>query len=254
MQVAIIGNGAIARYVQAELARHEIGVAAFIVRSGNEPSGAVSAVAELPKGIDLLVDCAGHSGLAAHGPAALRHGIDVLTLSLGALADEQLFGKLTQAAADGRSRLHLASGAIGALDGLRAAAVGNLSKVSYTGRKPPRGWKGSAAEDVCDLDRLQSAHVHFSGTARDAALRYPKNANVAAAVALASVGFDATEVTLIADPNVSANVHEIRAEGDFGTMAFTLEGNSLPDNPRSSALAAMSAVAGVLEMRKKVGF
>jgi aspartate dehydrogenase len=73
-------------------------------------------------------------------------------------------------------------------------------------------------------------------------LLYPKNANVAAAIALAGIGFEKTRVKLIADPTITKNSHEIRAEGDFGNMLFSIQGNTLPGNPHTSALAAMSVV------------
>jgi aspartate dehydrogenase len=74
-------------------------------------------------------------------------------------------------------------------------------------------------------------------------LAYPKNANVVAAVALAGIGFDDTTVRLIADADISANIHEVQAKGDFGMFTFQISGQSLPDNPRSSALAAMSVIS-----------
>ena len=88
--------------------------------------------------------------------------------------------------------------------------------------------------------------MHFTGSARDAALEYPKNANVAASVALAGVGLDDTIVELVADPTIGRNIHEVVAEGDFGRFEFRVEGKSLPDNPRSSALAAMSVVHEII--------
>lgn len=252
MQVGIIGKGAIAGYVAAHIdTGPDIHLSARLLRTPQE--GAVTDVADLPP-LDLLIDCAGHGGLLAHGAKALARGIDVLTLSVGALADAQLAQDLTAAARTGGARMHLATGAIGALDALRAARAGGLERVVYTGRKPPEGWRGSPAEDVLDLDALSQATPHFEGSARDAALRYPKNANVAAAVALAGVGFDDTQVALIADPSATGNMHEIHAKGAFGEMTFTISGTSLPDNPRSSALAAMSAIAAVTQLRDVVRF
>jgi aspartate dehydrogenase len=192
-----------------------------------------------------MVDCAGHAGLIQHGCAILERGIHLITLSLGALAEPNLKERLEQAARNGGAQLHLASGAIGGLDSLHAAHVGGLTEVTYVGRKPPRGWKGSPAESILDLDKLDASTVHFEGTAREAAIAYPKNANVAAAVALAGFGFDATRVKLIADPSISTNIHEIHALGAFGQFSFHIEGQALPDNPRSSALAAMSAVSAI---------
>ncbi|ABD54368.1 aspartate dehydrogenase [Jannaschia sp. CCS1] len=252
MRVGIIGKGAIAGYVTAQIAAMaDVSIAARVLRQPVD--GAVTDVADLPA-LDLLIDCAGHAGLSAHGPQALAREIDVLTLSLGALADAALSQRLAEAATQGAARLHLASGAIGALDALRAAKAGGLTRVTYTGRKPPAGWRGSPAEDVLDLSSLTEATPHFEGSARNAALRYPKNANVAAAVALAGLGFDDTQVALIADPNAAGNIHEITAEGTFGQLAFTITGNSLPDNPRSSALAAMSAIAAIRQLHDPIRF
>jgi aspartate dehydrogenase len=215
----------------------------------------VASIADLPDDIDHMIDCAGHTALKSHGPEILRRGIDLSTVSLGALADPVLYRNLEQAAIDGRAKLHLASGAIGALDCLRAARVGGLESVTYVGRKPPESWKGSPAETRLDLDGLGDvAQLHFEGCARDAATEYPKNANVAAAVALAGLGFDDTEVKLIADPNVSENIHEIQATGSFGRFSFEIRGQSLPDNPRSSALAAMSVVSKLEQISESVCF
>lgn len=252
MRLAVIGKGAIAGYVTDAIdAQRDLSLVTRILRHAGD--GAVADVADLPP-VDLVIDCAGHAGLAQHGPAALARGIDVLTLSLGALADAGLTAALERAARDGGAQLHLASGAIGALDALRAAAIGGLSEVTYTGRKPPQGWRGSPAEERLDLDALTGATTHFTGTARDAALRYPRNANVAAAVALAGAGFDATRVALVADPEATGNTHEIHATGAFGALSFRITGASLPDNPRSSALAAMSAVAALKAARAPIRF
>jgi aspartate dehydrogenase len=86
------------------------------------------------------------------------------------------------------------------------------------------------------------------------AIEYSKNANVAAAVALAGIGFDETRVELIADAEISDNVHEIRATGEFGRFHFEIRGHSLPDNLRSSALAAMSIISSLEQQTQRVVF
>lgn len=263
MRLGIIGDGAISRYVRDKAVEHGHDVRALLLRPERlrerktEPNGTlcVGTAADLPNDIDCMIDCAGHTALKAHGPGILRSGTDLITVSIGALADSSLFESLEQAAIEGSARLHLASGAIGALDCLRAARVGSMQSVTYTGRKPPQSWKGSPAETRLDLDNLTSGpETHFDGSARDAATQYPKNANVAAAVALAGIGFDDTMVKLIADPDVAENIHEIRATGEFGSFSFEIRGHSLPDNPRSSALAAMSVVSKLEQESQRVIF
>lgn len=255
MNIGLIGQGAIARYVMRGIETQGHNLAAVLVRAenvGNNPDLFVSTVQEFPDTIDVVIDCAGHEALAEFGPAVLAGGTDMITVSAGALADQDIADRLEQAARQGKSRLHLVCGAIGALDCLSAAANGKLASVTYVGRKPPSGWKGSPAEDSLDLASLAGAEEHFAGTARQAALRYPKNANVAAAVALAGLGFDDTQVRLIADPTIEQNIHEVEAEGDFGAFRFRICGNALPDNPRSSALTAMSVLAKLDQISKPI--
>ncbi|MCF2903662.1 aspartate dehydrogenase [Octadecabacter sp. CECT 8868] len=253
--VALIGYGAMAHYVAMHLEQSPWQVSHCVIRQGRE-SAARDAVGdgiafvrhadEIDKLPDLAVDCAGHLGLQAHGAAFLRKGVPVISASLGALADDDTYVELEQAAQEGGTTLQLATGAIGALDALSAAKIGGLEAVQYTGIKPPASWRGTPAETAGHLDALGEPLIHFEGNARDAALRYPKNANVAAAVALAGVGFEQTRVRLIADPSADGNRHEISAKGAFGAFEFTINGASLPDTPRTSALAAMSVVDRIL--------
>lgn len=263
MNIGIIGEGAIGSYVRDQILERGHQLRALILRPETlrnretelEGTHYVASVAELPDDIDHMIDCAGHMALKSYGPDILRRGTDLTTVSIGALADPGLYRMLEQAAKDGHARLHLASGAIGALDCLRAARVGGLQNVIYIGRKPPQSWKGSPAETRLDLDNLNAgAEVHFDGSARDAATEYPKNANVAAAVALAGIGFDNTQVKLIADPDISENIHEIQAIGNFGQFSFEIRGQSLTDNRHSSALAAMSVISKLEQVSQRVGF
>jgi len=111
-----------------------------------------------------------------------------------------------------------------------------------TRRRSPNAWRGTHAEKLVDLGALTSATEFYRGTAGDAARLFPQNANVAATIALAGLGFERTEVSLNADPAAPGNIHLIEAEGAFGRMRVEMEGRPLPSNPKTSTLAALSVL------------
>jgi aspartate dehydrogenase len=200
----------------------------------------------LALGPRLVAECAGHAGLLQSGPGVLRAGIDLVVASVGALADAALEKALREAAREGGARIRIPSGAIGALDAISSARVGGLNRVTYTGRKPVLAWRGTRAESSFDLDGIREATLIFEGSAREAALAFPQNANVCAAVALAGVGFDATTVQLFADPQARGNEHQVEAEGSFGMLRYHVIGNPLEENPKTSSLAAYSLLRCLL--------
>lgn len=197
---------------------------------------------------DVVVECATQAALTNCGPTVLAAGIDLLMISNGALAAPDLLEALRTAAAKGNSRLYVPSGAVGGLDVLAAARLGGLDEVRQFLGKPPRAWKNTPAEQQFDLDALTGPQVVFSGSAREASRLYPLNANVTATVALAGVGFDNSQVELVADPALSGPLHKIWAKGAFGSFSMELQGVSLPDNPKTSLLATLSLARSVLNI------
>jgi len=122
MNIALIGNGAIANYVQAAPGSD---VRRILVRPerlcATATPARIARVEDLPSDIDLVVECAGGA------------------------------------------RLHLATGASGALDCLQAARIGILERVTYGDCKPPAGWRGSPALLSGEIDLVVgrlSSHRH----------------------------------------------------------------------------------------------
>tara|TARA_B100000287_G_scaffold429522_1_gene483027 strand:- start:252 stop:1043 length:792 start_codon:yes stop_codon:yes gene_type:complete len=202
----------------------------------------MTSVAECDEDPDLVLECAGQAGIRSHGYAVLKRGWDLMVISVGALADSKLADELATASAATGAHLHVLPGAIAGIDGLAAAREGGLDEVIYRCCKSPASWKGSPAGELVNLDEVSSQQVFFEGTAREAALKFPANANVAATIALASLGLDNTRVQLVVDPHTTANQHQIHASGKFGEMDIALAGKPLESNPKTSTLAALSVV------------
>lgn len=249
LDVALIGLGAIGRAIveRAPLLPGvritDVVVSARSLEAGRQwLAGRAQVHTQLPPHCRLALECAGHGAIAQHVLPALARGTECAVLSVGALSEPGLPEQLEQAAAQGGTQVHLLAGAIGGIDAIAAARLAGLESVTYTGRKPPSGWRGSPAEQVIDLDGLQSPTVFLQATAREAARLYPKNANVAATVSLAGLGLDDTQVRLVADPTVTENIHEVELRGAFGEMRLSMRGKPLPDNPKTSALTVLSAL------------
>ncbi|ATA54343.1 L-aspartate dehydrogenase [compost metagenome] len=248
-RIALVGCGAIGTSV-LELLRGDpaLKVVAIVVPAeGIAAAQKVAPDAQVGSavpadGIDLVVETAGHAAIEEHVLPALARGTPCVVASVGALSATGFAEKLEAAAVAGRTQVQLIPGAIGGIDALAAARIGGLDSVRYTGRKPPQAWKGTPAEQGRNLDTLAHETVIFEGSAREAALLYPKNANVAATVSLAGLGLDQTLVRLIADPATTENVHTVEAEGAFGSFALTMRNKPLAANPKTSALTVYSAV------------
>jgi aspartate dehydrogenase len=87
--------------------------------------------------------------------------------------------------------------------------------------------------------------VLYEGDAAPAAQKYPKNLNVAATLALAGVGMQATQVKVVADPGITTNQHTIHVDSPLGTLTTKLVNQPSPGNPKTSWIVAQSVLAVV---------
>lgn len=241
----LIGFGAIAEEMLRclERAGELDALAGVLVRRGRPGEARFPLVRSIEALLDLapemVVECAGHEAMRQHAPEVLAHGTDLLCSSVGVLADRSFEAKLSKYAA----RLWLPSGAVAGIDGLLAARSAGLRRVTYTSVKPPGAWKGTPGES--SIGALRTAF--FEGSAREAAMQYPQNANVGATVAFAGLGLDRTSVRLVSDPHARGPLGIIEAEGDFGTLRFEILAYASAHNPKTSLLTAHSLLMALRE-------
>jgi aspartate dehydrogenase len=250
LRLVLIGWGAIGQRLAALVAEHALPVrlVAVAVADTSKPRTGLPAGTTLisrPEDLaafrpDLVIEAAGRASVAVWAEAALGVAREVAIASTSAFVDGALLDHLLAVADRHGARLTVPSGAIGAVDALAAASLLPLERVTHQVTKPPAGWRGTAAQHLLDLDGLTEPAVFFAGSAREAADRFPQNANATVVTALAGVGLDRTEVRLVADPAARLNSHEISAAGAFGNMVIRLTNQPLATNPRSSELTALS--------------
>lgn len=255
MKIGLIGAGAIAHFLLEEInekRQENLRITSVFVRDRGkhhllESNYGVKLYTEidafLDSEIDIVVEAANIEAVHSLLPAAIRKK-DVVLISIGALVDEELLAGLNTLANEFNRRLYLPSGAIGGLDLLQNAHVlGTVTSVALTTRKPA----SSLIEETIEIEK-----VIFKGSATEAIRRYPKNMNVSIVLALAGIGFDETSVTLVADPKIDKNIHQVEMTGDFGEATFTIKNNPLPANPKTSYLAAMSILGTLKKIKQKL--
>lgn len=210
---------------------------------GKKPG--ISSPHELISEADIVVECASAEAVREFAPAVLESGKDLMILSAGALTDSGLLKRLINSASAHHCRIYVPSGAIAGLDGLKSASIAPINKVTLTTTKNPQGLRGApyVTENNIDLDSFHKKTLLFEGKAIDALRAFPANVNVAASLSLAGTGARETRVRVFVDPEATRTTHEISVEGAFGKFTCRIENVPFPDNPRTSFLAALSAIA-----------
>ncbi|MBN1872543.1 MAG: aspartate dehydrogenase [Candidatus Omnitrophica bacterium] len=191
---------------------------------------------------DLIIEAASPSASYSVAKKAVLKGKDVLVLSSGGLLDKP---DLFLLAHEKKARIYIPSGAICGLDGVKAARMAGIKSIVLTTKKPPRGLKGAPyiIENNIDIDSIKEETVVFEGSAEEAVKGFPKNVNVSATLSLCGIGAKETRVRIITSPHFTSNTHELEIRGDSGTIKTVTENVPMPTNPKTSFMAALSALA-----------
>jgi aspartate dehydrogenase len=204
----------------------------------------VVTIAELARRCDVIVECAPSEVFDSIARPVLQAGRILLTVSAAALLRHP---DLIELAKSSGGRIILATGALLGLDAVRAAAEGHIQSVTMITRKPPKSLRGAPylLANHIDIDHLSAPLKLFDGSAREGALGFPANVNVAAALALAGIGPDRTRLEIWADPSLSRNTHTIKVEADSARFGMTIENVPSPDKPGTGRITALSVIAAL---------
>lgn len=256
-RVALAGFGAIGGTLADALLDGIEGftLAAVAVRNGDAARArlgargrdvAVTDIEALEPLADLVVECAPSALLPAIATPFLEAGKTVVVLSAGALLGRP---ELIDLARERGGQIVVPSGAILGLDAVVAAAQGEIRRVTMTTRKPVGGLVGAPflVDNNIDISSITEPMRIFSGTAREAAVGFPANLNVAVALSLAGIGPDRTVLEIWADPALTRNTHQVEVEADSARFSMSIE-NVPSENPKTGRITALSVIALLRKM------
>ena len=178
----------------------------------------------------VVVEAASQQAAKDYVPRILAENIELIVMSVGALLDLDIKN----------NRVHIPSGAIGGLDAISSVALAGIDEVILTTRKGPAS---------LDMNNREEKLV-YEGNAREAVRLFPREMNIAATLALTVQPLE-VKVKVVSDPKVKRNVHEINVVWKQGEMFLRFANDPHPDNPRTSALAAWSAIKLLKELLER---
>src|SRR5471032_2465546 len=265
MRVGLAGLGAVGLDVAKRLIDGDVPgltLTAVAVRDADKARRALPQIGDLialrtatalADDCDVVVECLPPALFREVAIAAIDKGRLFVPLSVAQLLQN---GDLITRAKEKGARILVPSGALIGFDAVRAAAEGTIHSVDMVTRKPPAGLEGAPylVERGISVAGLKSPLKVFDGSAREGALGFPTNVNVAAALSLAGIGPDRTHLEIWADPTVTRNIHTITVDADTARFTMTIE-NVPSENPRTGKLVSPSVIAALrgLVSELKVG-
>ena len=160
---------------------------------------------------DYLVEAASPAAMRECTLPALRQGISVVTLSIGAFADDAFYAEVMQATREKNAHVYIVSGATGGFDVLQTATLMGGATACFFNEKGPNALKGTPVYD----DSLQTEQrTVFQGTATEAIAQFPTKVNVTVAASRASVGPQNMQVTMQSTPGFVGDTQRVEIKNE----------------------------------------
>lgn len=256
LKIGIVGCGAIGTSLAKEINKKFLGQAVLSAIFDIDPQKAKKLAQALGKnGIitktlrrlisrsSLVIESASAKSSRGIACQALENRKDILIMSVGGIINN--FKELSGLAKKYNAKVYIPSGAISGVDALKAAAISGINSVTLTTIKNPISFKGVRyiEDKKINLSKIKKDTLLFSGSAKEAVKFFPQNINVAAILSIAGIGQVKTKVNIIASPGTKRNIHQIAVKSNGGKIFCRTENVLHPDNPKTSFLAFLSAVA-----------
>lgn len=202
--------------------------------------------------VDLVIEATKAESAFEIAKKAIALSRDIMIMSVGGIIEH--YKELQALAEEKNARIFIPSGAVCGIDGLKAASQCKINKVTLTTKKPPKAFFGNpyVLRRKIRLDNIDKDTILFEGDALTAIRAFPQNINVAATISIAGIGIEDTIVRIVASPRTYRNIHEIEIESEAGRIRTCIENVVHPDNPKTSYLAVLSAVATLKQILEPI--
>lgn len=182
----------------------------------------------LENGFDYVAEAAAIKAVKDYGVKILNSGSNLTMLSIGALADEDFYNTLSEAALKSGKQVMLPSGAIGGLDVISTIRTMGDATTHLYSKKNPNDLHGTVLmrDGLTEIDAVTPL---FKTSAKEAIDLLPTKLNIAVATALAGNGLDDTTIEMEAYPNFSGDHYfiETKREGYHAKMDIYSETSSI---------------------------
>jgi len=147
----------------------------------------------LNRNLDYIIEATNPNATKDILELTITNHVNVILLSIGALADEAYYKKIEKLAKENNVKVHLASGAISGFEVLNTARLMGITKSSLTNTKGPKALRNNV---LYNEEMEKNDYVAFDGSAYDAIKNLPTGINVGVATALATRGVHDTKIKI----------------------------------------------------------
>lgn len=160
---------------------------------------------------DFVVEAASPAAMRELALPALKNGTSVVTLSIGAFADDAFYAEVMNVAKEHGTHVYVVSGATGGFDVLQTATLMGGATARFFNEKGPNALRGTSVYD----EALQTEQrTVFSGTAKEAIALFPTKVNVTVAASRASVGPEQMQVTMQSTPGFVGDTQRVEIRNE----------------------------------------